>query len=198
MTRQDNGEPNHIAGVILTGGMSLRMGSPKAMLPMPDGKPILSHVAEALIGAGLLVYCVGICPEFLPDLFPYRFIPDMLPNAGPMGGIATILQSGIADGYIIVGCDQPFLTPSIVTPLMSDDAQCIRLYRNNNKERLAPLPGYYPARSADVAFAIAQSENRSVHRFIEQLHVEWVTISSVQSHLLRGVNTPNEYARIRE
>ncbi|KAL8365697.1 hypothetical protein RB595_004481 [Gaeumannomyces hyphopodioides] len=40
--------------LLLAGGRSTRMGSPKHLLPMPDGRPLYQHLAEALQAA---------CPE---------------------------------------------------------------------------------------------------------------------------------------
>ncbi|EJT71947.1 hypothetical protein GGTG_11198 [Gaeumannomyces tritici R3-111a-1] len=46
--------PPPLRPLLLAGGRSTRMGSPKHLLPMPDGRPLYQHLAEALQAA---------CPE---------------------------------------------------------------------------------------------------------------------------------------
>ena len=42
-----------IAAVVLAAGRSTRMGRPKMLLPLADGRPMLAHTVETMARGGL-------------------------------------------------------------------------------------------------------------------------------------------------
>ena len=80
-----------VTGVILVGGRSSRLGRDKALLRLGD-RPVLFHLRdllEPLVGEVLLVGYYR--PEF--EVLGFKVIEDILPDAGPLGGICTALIS---------------------------------------------------------------------------------------------------------
>src|ERR1700693_5380089 len=97
-----------IAGFILAGGESSRMGVDKGLLEVA-GVPMIvraARLAESVVGAPAVV--VGT-PEKYRGL-GLRAIADDWPGCGPLGGIATALRASEADWNLIVACDLPYLT----------------------------------------------------------------------------------------
>jgi len=104
--------PPVIAGVILVGGRSQRMGGrAKGLLPLAR-KPLLGHVVDRLRPQ---VSCLALSVECEADKWQ-RFglpqLPDPWPGSqGPLGGLLaglTFIQ-GRADWLLLVPCDAPFL-----------------------------------------------------------------------------------------
>lgn len=94
-----------VAGAVLCGGRSTRMGTDKANLVV-DGRPLALAVAAALRGAGAdPVVAVGGSP---PDGLPV--LPDRWPGEGPLGGILTALEDLDADVVVVLACDLPGAT----------------------------------------------------------------------------------------
>lgn len=93
-----------VAGVVLTGGASRRMGRDKALIDIA-GEPLAARVAAALAGAGLApVTCVG------GDLVALRqrglvAVADGHPGEGPLGGVLTALARHPAGGVVVAACD---------------------------------------------------------------------------------------------
>ena len=43
-----------LSGIVLAAGDSVRMGSPKALLPSPDGRPFVTRIVQTLREAGIV------------------------------------------------------------------------------------------------------------------------------------------------
>jgi molybdopterin-guanine dinucleotide biosynthesis protein A len=105
------------AGVVLAGGRSSRMGSPKADLDW-HGSTLLrrtvSVVARAVTGPVLVVRAPG---QPLPDLPPeVEVAADPREGLGPLQGMAVGLAalSDRADAAFICSTDLPFLHPAFI------------------------------------------------------------------------------------
>jgi molybdenum cofactor guanylyltransferase len=96
-----------VAGFILAGGESSRMGRDKALLDI-DGVPLVLRVArllEPLTGRPTVI----AQPERLAEL-DLQVIADDQRGLGPLGAIATALRHTENAWNLILGCDLPFLT----------------------------------------------------------------------------------------
>jgi molybdenum cofactor guanylyltransferase len=109
------------AGVVLAGGRSSRMGSPKAALDW-HGSTLLrrtvSVLARAVTGPVLVVRAPG---QPLPDLPPeVEVLADPREGLGPLQGIAVGLAalSDRADAAFVCSTDLPFLHPAFISAVL--------------------------------------------------------------------------------
>ena len=79
-----------MAGVVLCGGGSRRMGADKALLEL-DGQPLVLRVAGLLAEAADPVFLAPGRPGRLGDL-GYAELEDPVPDAGPLAGLAAGLE----------------------------------------------------------------------------------------------------------
>ena len=91
----DSGEAE---AVILAGGKAKRMGRDKSRIRLGP-RTLLSHARATLQSAG-----------FKPGVVDN----DRQPGLGPLGGIATALQSAKHSRVLFVGCDMPFLSADLI------------------------------------------------------------------------------------
>src|SRR5690242_16389257 len=97
--------PVEIAGAILAGGQSKRMGESKANVAMPDGRSMIEWVAAALSGITSRLVIVGPCAGFDPRRISRAvLIEDKQPHQGPLSGLETLLSSGLAQSYLVAAC----------------------------------------------------------------------------------------------
>jgi len=98
-----------IAGIILTGGKSRRMGRPKFSLSFGP-ETILERVARLLGQAVSPLAIVGAPDQDLPELGDAILLSDPEPDQGPLLGLCTGLKhlSQITDWVFVTGCDAPF------------------------------------------------------------------------------------------
>ena len=110
----------NVAGIVLCGGQSKRMGRPKAWLPF-DGEIMLSRVVR-LLGEVVSPIVVVAAPE--QDVPPLpagvRVVRDEERGRGPLQGLAAGLSSlaGVADCVYLTSCDVPFLQSAFVRRLV--------------------------------------------------------------------------------
>lgn len=111
-----------IAGVILAGGRSSRMGGQvKALLPLA-GKPLLQHVVDR-VGPQVQQLSLSVekeSPVF--EAFGLPQIPDPIPGScGPLGGLLSALRKlqkqGKPEWLLLVPCDAPFVPRNLASRL---------------------------------------------------------------------------------
>jgi molybdopterin-guanine dinucleotide biosynthesis protein A len=103
-----------VAGLVLTGGASRRMGHPKATIDPGDGRgPLAARVAAVLQRAGLAPIL-----EVGPGVTGLVTVED--PGLGPLAAIAAAAgHLPDATPALTVACDLPGITPALVAYLAS-------------------------------------------------------------------------------
>jgi molybdopterin-guanine dinucleotide biosynthesis protein A len=110
-------EPERTAGIVLAGGASKRMGSPKAALEW-HGSTLVRRaaglVARAVGGPVVVVRAAGLELPALPAAV--EVVKDAQPGRGPLQGIAAGLQriGDRADVVYVAGVDTPLLHPAFI------------------------------------------------------------------------------------
>jgi len=186
-----------VIGAILAGGRSHRMGRRKADIPLGDGRPIIAHVIAQMKSVCPDMVIVGGPPVSIEGV---RHLPDTVSGLGPLGGLHTLLGSGLADAYLVAACDQPFLEPSIFHLLLAGDPAVAHLFLPIRHRPIDPFPGYYPATL--LSEALKNTENteawpqraRSMQRFIQMIPVTWVPLPASLRPCIKSLNTPEDFA----
>lgn len=105
-----------IAGFVLAGGQSTRMGRDKALVELA-GRPLIAYAVETLKNAGLSAQIAG-ARNGLSSFAPV--IPDETPDAGPLSGICSALAATPAEWAVFLSVDMPLLPPSLIRYLAWD------------------------------------------------------------------------------
>ena len=111
----------HLSGIILAGGMSRRFGRNKAIENIAN-KPLLSIVCDAIkpfVNELIIVVNNKQRQKELSFLNNTKFTIDKYNNSGSLGGIYTGLLKANNEKAIIVACDMPFISPSIISLMIS-------------------------------------------------------------------------------
>ena len=116
--------------IVLSGGMSRRMGQDKGSMIIQE-KPMILHILERLnykINDAVIVlndeerianyrsllnqYCDGE----IEDNFDYslKFVEDEIKGKGPVSGIMTGLKNINADYALVLPCDSPFISEEFI------------------------------------------------------------------------------------
>ena len=104
------------AGIVLCGGRSSRMGTPKAWLPF-GAELMLPRVVRIVLEAVERVVVVAAPGQDVPPLpADVRVVRDEVEGRGPLGGLAAGLAAleGAADVVYLSSCDVPLLKPEFV------------------------------------------------------------------------------------
>lgn len=98
--------------VIQAGGQSSRMGQDKALMPFL-GRPLIVRQRELLTGLAdeLLVTTNHTAAYAFLGLPLYT---DLLPGAGPLGGLYTALSAARGPLVAVIACDMPFVSAALL------------------------------------------------------------------------------------
>ena len=185
-------------GVILAGGKSSRMGQDKARLQLA-GESLLQRAHHVLQDAGC--QRVLLSGKTRPDWLGTS-IPDLAPDAGPVGGIISVLQTLAAHEtqpvtILFVPVDAPLLSPDLLQMLLAQTQQ------DGCAIEGTPLP--VALRTTPVVMnqcalilpAIQAGESRSVKQFLQPFNLVRIQLTDAINPCLCNVNTPTEWEGLR-
>lgn len=164
-----------IAGVVLAGGRSSRMGQDKALLDY-NGQSLLDHMIELLKQVGLDdVYVSG-------DFKGYRSISDSTPHEGPAYAMHDVLQhlSGV-DGVLFVPVDTPLLNAQILHLLIQQEKGAYFAEH--------PLPAFITGRCLEW-------RSKSVKEFLSKMKLCPLILPSEFEKCMVNSNTPEEWQEV--
>ena len=200
---------NNLTLVINAGGQSRRMGTAKALLPVPPhGTPLIAHIAARLVplGADRLVVVTNVAALPLAAQLPPGtiFVADAYPDTGTLGGIATGLQQA-QEWALVVACDLPLVSADLCAMLAGLAGE-----QADGQERWdavvpvvdgyeEPLHALYHRRCLPAIEARLAAGQRRVISFmpdVRTLYVQEEQLRTVdpQLHSFFNTNTPEEWA----
>ena len=107
-----------VAGAVLAGGASSRMGRPKAFIEV-DGRTLLDRAVAALTDAAIDQIIVVGGDQGATESAGHHFVPDEYPGEGPLGGIISALGAVDTDLVVVLACDLLGVSPVAVTRLLA-------------------------------------------------------------------------------
>lgn len=174
---------------ILIGGDSSRMGSDKATFEV-EGSPMAVRVAEAARNAGAAEILLVGGTQSRAKKLDGTWKKDTYPGEGPLGGVITALKAAKNETVVVLSCDMPFITDSVVTSLVSGlgDAQA----SVGRTDRLNWLcAAWLKSECLPTMQSVWKREERSVHRAAALLDVAEVP---VPANAVRNINEPADLA----
>jgi molybdenum cofactor guanylyltransferase len=192
-----------VAGLLLAGGQSRRMGGgDKSLLPL-GSRPILAHIidrARPQVGS-LALNANGDPARFAP--FGLPVLPDLIEGyAGPLAGVLTGLRwagtrADRPDWIVTIATDTPFFPTDLV-------ARMLGAVRDGDFElacaasggRSHPVFGLWPVRlAAELETALLLEGMRKIDAWTARYRLAVVEFDSVPCDPFFNVNTPEDLAR---
>ena len=172
--------------VVLAGGLSRRMGTPKALVPL-GGRPLLAWPLAAAAEAGLEVVVVAKPGSRLPPLdVPVWDEPER--PVHPLCGLVAALERAAPRPVVALACDMPFVPAELIARLAALDAVAA-----------APPGEAFPARYAPAALAVLRAgldREAAVRDVLAELAPVAIEVADPGRALL-GINDPEALARAR-
>ncbi len=189
-----------VAGVILAGGCSSRMGSDKALLPYQGGRFIeaIHRRMEDLFEEVIVVTADPGRYDFLPC----RRVTDIFPGMGALGGIHAALRQCGAERIFVVACDMPHLVPGLIRYLCSLEEEA-DVVVPEGEGGLEPLHAVYRKSVLPIVEEALGDGRCRVVSFFDRVRVRRVSREEVERidpglSAFRNINTPEEYYRFRD
>ena len=189
-----------MSGVILSGGMSTRMGHEKGLV-MLAGKPLVSYVASVLESVADEI--VGAVAKDMSAQYKivlkkgYKIVEDRRQGYGPLEGLTAAFEAARGEYALVCPCDTPFLSPQVCEMISSrakgSDGAVPRI-----GGKFEPLHATYSRESALRAFesTIAEGKRKPIEAYekLSLVYVEEAELRSIDPHLLSfwNLNSPKD------
>ena len=195
--------PLRVAGVILAGGLSRRMGGgDKALLPLGD-RPMLAHVIDRLapqVAAGAMaINANGDGGRFAA--FGLPVLPDAVAGfAGPLAGVLTAMEWAAATQpevthVLTVGGDTPFLPPDLAARLRQATEAGATIACAASGGRRHPVVALWPVDlAAALRRALVEEHVRRVETWLDRHRTTAVDWPDAPDDPFFNVNRPDDLA----
>ena len=136
-TEMRNADMARIGFLLLSGGKSSRMGTPKALLEI-NGETLLEAVARA--GEGFEERILSVNDPSIPTPEGFIRVSDIYPGCGPMSGLHAALLETDCDALVTAPCDTPHYSKALAEYLAQQydpefDAWCDRVIAAQEKAK---------------------------------------------------------------
>lgn len=181
-------ECGRVAGFVLAGGQSRRMGRDKALLEY-SGETLIQAVATEVLKAAGSVALLGDPARYGHLGLPV--IPDIIAGCGPMSGLhAALLAAGHSDWVLLAACDLPNLEAGFLRSLIQAARPPIRCVATHSDRGIEPLCAVYHRNTlveVESALRGARWRMRDLAASLGAVTVE------AGARLVRNVNTEEDW-----
>jgi len=191
---------NQVAAIVLAAGGSARFGQPKQLLDW-GGKPLLAHVTDVALAAGLdpVIVVLGCRAQEAREVLGARPVRAVV-NWRWEAGLSSSVQVGLAslppqvEAAIFLQCDQPLVTPELLRSLATRFEETARpiVHPTHAGKRGTPV---LLARSlfSELAGVGGDEGGRSI---IARHPDAIATVEVTGPDTLSDVDTPQDYQRL--
>jgi molybdopterin-guanine dinucleotide biosynthesis protein A len=187
-----------VAGAVLAGGRSRRMGSDKALVER-HGRPLARSVLDALDGAAIDPRVVVGGDAARLAVLGVEVVADAFPGEGPLGGVVTALDhfAAVAARVMVVACDLPDIGGGALGPLL----ECLELRADGPPDvavaragTVQPMCALWSTSLAGSLRASFEDGERSMFGALDRLRAQRARIEvvDVPPASLRNINAPNQ------
>lgn len=195
-----------VSAAILAGGRARRLGGADKASLLVGRARIIDRQLAALSAVADDIRIVANDPAPYADL-GLRVIADLIPDAGPLGGLYSALLDASHDPVLILACDLPFVTAALLHRLIEAmgeprrTGQGIDAVVPRSGRGLEPLCAAYRKRCAAAARARIERGALQVAGLLHDVRVRELGPGALAPYddgsLFENVNTPHDHARAR-
>src|SRR5579863_1014206 len=200
-----------VTGFVLAGGLSRRMGQPKAGLTL-GSETMLERQLRLLRAVTPRVRVVGPAAgsggieSVIRSLTPagVRIVTDELPGRGPLGGIYSALHATPTEFNLFLSCDLPCMEARLLRRLRQRaiETGADVTVAQSRDGRVQPLVAVYRRRALPaVRRSLERGQNRvtSFYRRVHCVILDWAELSRAgfPARVFGNINTPDDYERAR-
>jgi molybdopterin-guanine dinucleotide biosynthesis protein A len=194
-----------VSAAILAGGRAARFGGRDKSALVVDGRTIVERQLAMLATVTDDVMIVGrergaehSAPPAVVDRRGVRFVPDIVPGCGPLGGLHAALSAAHADAVLLIACDMPFVSAPFAAYLLSLAGEAAIVVPRSERG-YHPLCAVYTRACLEPVAARLAGRRLRMRELVDEMPARVVSLEEIDRfgdghRLLANVNTPAEYA----
>lgn len=194
----------NIAGVILAGGMSKRMGKNKALIKIGKDTTVLERTIDILKELFEEILLITNSPEEYEVCKKECSIrTDIIKGIGPLGGIYTGLSHTTKENIFCVACDMPFLDKEFIKKEIEHfrEIDCEAFVPEDKLGQIEPLHSIYKKELKEKLEAyIKNTSNYSIREFLRTIKTYYWEFPQETNYnkIFMNLNTPEDLKEINE
>lgn len=182
---------------VLAGGKSKRMGSNKALLTY-ENTNFLQHLLVQFQELGTVLISASKALAPLYESCGVPVVIDTVADAGPLGGIASVLEQSQSEWTFICAVDMPFISRAVVQYLYefcASDYDCVCFTVHGHNE---PLCAWYRKTALPVVLEQLVQKDFKLQHLLDCLRTKKVAIewSCFGAQTLANINCPTDYENL--
>lgn len=189
-----------LAGIILAGGRSSRMGTDKAALPWGESDVLHTQLAVLATVCDELIV-VSNKPRSI-CLSGVQMVSDRFIGCGPLGGFEAGLAAARPEVCVVVGCDMPFIDAGSMRYIAQAAAGFDAAVPFTNG-RYQPLYACYQRSCLPLLRSQLQAGHYQLTELLAGLRIRSVSTEELAQYspellMLQNLNTPAEWQQAKE
>jgi molybdopterin-guanine dinucleotide biosynthesis protein A len=170
-----------MTSIILAGGKSLRLGRNKA-LQVIGGKSLIQWVIDRLAILSTEIIIATAHGEAIPCSSTVRIktVADIYPGKGPLVGIYSGLIASSNSQAIVVGCDTPFLSVSLLE-YMTQICSTFDVVVPRIKKKVEPLCAVYSKSCLAPIQRLLEQNELGIRKLFSMVKVNYVEEDEINS-----------------
>lgn len=182
-----------LAGAVLIGGKSSRMGRPKHLIHHASGDTWVERLLATLspFVDELFISGAGELPSGLSDTPRVDDLPGL---QGPLAGIGALIKARPCSSWLVLACDLPNLDAPAITWLLNQRISRYRaiIPKNPSTGRSEPLLAWYDYRSGPLIERLIASGGRKISELGNDELTAQPWIPDDLADCWRNINYPEE------
>jgi molybdopterin-guanine dinucleotide biosynthesis protein A len=191
-----------MTSIILAGGKSSRLGQNKA-LQVIEGKSLIQWVVDRLAVLSTEIIIATARGEAIPcsSAVEIKTVADIYPEKGPLAGIHSGLTASSSSRAIVVGCDTPFLSVSLLE-YMTQICSTFDVVVPRIKNKLEPLCSVYSKNCSGPIQGLLEQNELRINKLFSIVKVKYIEEDKINrfdpEHLgFFNINSPADLDRAR-
>lgn len=183
--------------IILAGGKSSRMGSDKGLVMLGE-KPMIQHIIDNLNQTEVNEIIIISNNEAYKQ-FACAVYPDIIKEKGPLCGIYTGLMKSSTTRNIVLSCDVPLISPTVINFLIRNNTEAqINIVQNDTL--IHCLVGIWESSVRKQLRESIISEHLKVADFLNENQANYIDLKKsgiiADETVLSNINTKQDLNRI--
>ncbi len=177
------------SAIILAGGQSSRMGRDKRFLDI-EGVPLVEHVYSQL-QSDFAEVLLSVADEPVSGLPGIRQIHDEYRDAGPMGGVASVLAESNHRVNFVTACDIPWIPMNLVREMLRRSKSYQIVVPVDESGRFETLFAVYSREVLPLMRELLENGERRIRMLYDKVDTCYLDIPEWIN--LRNLNTREDY-----
>lgn len=163
-----------MTSIILAGGKSSRLGQNKVLQTI-DGKNLIQWVIDRLAVLSKEIIIATAHGESIDcsSAARIRIVADIYPGKGPLVGIYSGLIASSSPQAIVVGCDTPFLSVSLLE-YMTQICSPFDVVVPRIRDKLEPLCAVYSKDCLAPAYSLLEQNELRIDKLFRMVKVKYI------------------------